>query len=97
MADKKIKRIQFELNPPRPENGTGDIVVPFGDTDDHMILKWSKGNLVDVLPHPSNTTKLIMSHGKIEDDPVTTIQGTSCFKCARNTTTGETVCWDVPC
>ena len=40
MENKSIKETRFDHNPPRPASGTGDVVVPIGDTGQEVILKW---------------------------------------------------------
>jgi hypothetical protein len=99
MPDRKVTEIRFDLNPPRPVGGTGDVVVPFGDNGQEVILKWEKGEIVDIVaPERSSLT---LSRLRIEgelpiyDRPTPRI--VTCVKCARDSTTGYQVCWDVKC
>ena len=85
--------------PPRPATGSGDVIVPFGDTDQEVILRWKDGDLLDVLPHPNNKTKLTVSFVKTTEDtgdPITP-QVVTCSKCAKDSVTGHQVCWPVQC
>jgi hypothetical protein len=84
--------------PPRPATGTGDVIIPFGDTNQEVILRWKDGDLLDVLPHPNNTTKLTVTFVKTTEgaDPITP-QAVTCSMCAHDTDSGQKVCWPVKC
>lgn len=81
----------LETHPPRPVNGVGEVEVEVGDAS--FILKWEEGQLKDVRPsEPSFNGDVFQM----------TLQGgaehvVTCFKCARDSQTGNIVCWDVPC
>ena len=86
-------------NPARPVSGTGDIIVPFGDTDQSVVLSWKDGEIVDIFPAKGNTVKLLIS-GQITESEHTggaSPQATTCKKCAKDSASGNEVCWPVAC
>lgn len=75
--------------PPRPASGNGDVVVPLGKTD--VRFSWTDGDLTAV---GSESRKIMAYDEKMQPETTGIV---TCEKCARDTETGQKVCWSVPC
>jgi hypothetical protein len=85
----EITSITF-VDPPRPASGDGDILVnAFGGTNKTQVrLSFKNNEIVDV------------SGGGVDIIDITIAEPlgiVTCEKCARDSQTGQTVCWPVPC
>jgi hypothetical protein len=72
--------------------------MQFGPAGQEVVLKWEDGLLKDVFL-PEGSSNIVMFAASFEemlpDGSTTGI--VVCRKCAKDTTTGQEVCWDVPC
>lgn len=86
------RTIEFDDNPPRPKGGTGEVIVKVGNSN--VILNWVDDQITDVVAadEGEGIPDLIgMTMNEMKLGIVT------CKKCARDSDTGATVCWPVPC
>lgn len=80
-------------DPPRPASGSGDVLVKVGAGE--VVLSWKDGNIIGVQPSADSDDGF---KDDITDITMKTPLGiVTCIKCARDSVTGQMVCWDVPC
>jgi hypothetical protein len=92
--------ITFVSDPPRPAGGTGDVEVAAGDI--RVVLHWANNAITGLSRVNSGSGELHNleeNDGGFEDITMNnqTLGIVTCYKCARDSTTGQKVCWPVPC
>jgi hypothetical protein len=101
MADKASKILNLNHDAAPPSGGTGETTVPFSDDGQQVVLKWKDGAVVDVVPsslkNPGTISTYRMRILQTEEEGGAGAGIVTCYKCAKDSTTGREVCWDVPC
>jgi hypothetical protein len=78
---------------PRPASGDGDVILDLGQT--RVRFSWNGGELTDVTT--SMNDSFVLADEEMLPNDFGTAGVVTCRKCAKDSTTGQEVCWDVPC
>jgi hypothetical protein len=89
--------VEFRSSGDAPEGGNGDVYSGVGTGDEEVYLRWKDGKVVDVVSKGNKIYSNSMSNAEMLTDGTDTAGVVTCQKCATDSTTGNKICWDVPC